>query len=113
MCRRFHTDINEARLLSTLVGPATDLLETVPPPGADVDAWVEAHPEKIIRVQTGSVVLLKGALWEHPSPNAADLEDNKRLVHAAWHRSPPMEEDDAFRLLFRMDPISSLDLALP
>lgn len=103
MCRRFHTDINEARLLYTLTGPGTEFLDRDPPPGQDVAEWAEAHPQRIRKAPAGSLLLLKGALW--PS----DTRSAQQAHAAAWHRSPPQDGPDAFRLLFRMEPVSVLE----
>lgn len=103
MCRRFHTDINEARLLYTLTGPGTEFLDMDPPRDQDANEWAEAHPQRIRKAPAGSLLLIKGALW--PS----DARSQDRQHGAAWHRSPPQEGPAAFRLLFRMEPVSVLE----
>jgi hypothetical protein len=92
MCRKFHTDINDLRLLCTYVGPGTLWL---PDEIIDHEA-VKAKRNNIIldksliqQVETGNVVILKGALY--PKANAV------------IHRSPTIEESNEKRLLLRID----------
>ncbi len=94
MCRRFHTDINDLRMICTYVGPGTLWL-----PDAVVDrdalgsnaenSGIVIEEDEIQHVGTGDVAILKGALY----PNA------KAIVH----RSPAIEGDDTPRLLLRVD----------
>lgn len=99
MCRRFHTDINDIRLLCTYSGQGTFWLpeEAVDRAthhhGGDNDEIVK-HPELIQQALEGDVLLLKGALY----PKA------KAIIH----RSPSVEESGENRLLLRIDTNESL-----
>jgi len=96
MCRRFHTDINDLRLLCTYSGPGTLWLtddninlKVVKTRGSKDNIFIEQ--ERIQQANTGAVVLLKGALYPD--------ENTKAVVHC----SPSIEEDAQKRLLLRMD----------
>lgn len=99
MCRRFHTDINELRLLCTYIGPGTLWL-----PDEAVDQKVfhsgGTNEEMLLdttltqQVNTGAVAILKGALYPAASP--------------ILHRSPTIEESKNQRLLLRIDTGESL-----
>lgn len=94
MCSRFHTDINELRLLCTYSGPATLWL---PEEGENRPAYMAGksnkqiiqNPELIQQANTGDVLILKGALY----PNA----------NAVIHRSPAIQKKGEKRLLLRID----------
>ncbi len=94
MCRRFHTDINDLRLLCTYVGPGT---LWVPDEVVDFESFSSKRddpekyldPQQIQRVQTGDVAILKGALYPEAEP--------------ILHRSPAIEEQEEKRLLLRID----------
>lgn len=94
MCRRFHTDINDLRMLCTYVGPGTLWL---PDTVVDREAYLAEGPNtdivqeesQIQQAQTGDVVILKGALYPEATP--------------ILHRSPPVEEKGERRLLLRID----------
>ncbi len=96
MCRRFHTDINDIRMLCTYDGPGTlwltednvnrDALNS----GKDNDLIV-INQKKIQQAKTGSVIILKGATYP------------KEGTKAAVHRSPTIEESGRKRLLLRID----------
>lgn len=94
MCKRFHTDINDLRLLCTYSGQGTYWL---PEEAADRDMHNEggenesivSKPDLIQQTGTGDVLILKGALY----PGAS----------AAIHRSPSIEESNEKRLLLRID----------
>ena len=96
MCSRFHTDMNDLRLLCTYSGPGTvwlsenninrDALETY----GDNETIVKDESQ-INYAKTGSVVLLKGAVYP--------LKGTKAVVH----RSPTIEETGMSRLLLRID----------
>lgn len=96
MCRKFHTDVNYIRMLCTYRGPGTLWLKDE---NINRDALgsrgynhlIVKDESKIEQVETGSVVLLKGAKY----PN----EETK----AAVHRSPTIEESSEKRLLLRID----------
>jgi len=92
MCRKFHTDINDLRLLCTYVGPGTLWL---PDEAIDQQALnagtneLQIEPQHIQQATTGAVVLLKGALYENSNP--------------ILHRSPAVEESGEKRFLLRID----------
>ena len=94
MCRKFHTDINDLRLLCTYSGPGTLWL-----PDETVDAKARQasgsrremiiDPQRIQQAQMGDVVILKGALYPDANP--------------VLHRSPSIEAAGSRRLLLRID----------
>ncbi|MEM6377803.1 MAG: DUF1826 domain-containing protein [Bacteroidota bacterium] len=94
MCRKFHTDVNDIRLLCTYYGPGTVWL---PDEAVNYQALkARKSNEEIVRdqkhiqhVNTGDVVLLKGALYEDANP--------------ILHRSPSNETPGTNRLLLRID----------
>jgi len=94
MCRKFHTDINNLRLLCTYVGPGTLWL---PDEAIDLMALrkggdnqdIVKDPQQIQQVLTGDVVLLKGALYPDANP--------------ILHRSPSIETNGEKRILLRID----------
>ena len=93
MCRKFHTDINTLRLLCTYVGPGTLWLsDEIADQDPDQDF---IHEEDIYQVETGNVLILKGALY----PNAK----------AVMHRSPSIESKGSRRLLLRIDTNETLN----
>lgn len=86
MCPRFHVDQVPVRMVSTYAGAGTEWLAH-----ADVDRGLLgrplngqpdplARPEKIQRLPTGSIALLKGEAWMG--------NENRGLVH----RSPPVTD---------------------
>lgn len=90
MCRKFHSDINDLRLLCTYSGPGTLWLED------NIDVESDKREEsidltKINQADTGSILILKGSIY----PN----EETKPIIH----RSPSIEEDVEKRLLLRID----------
>jgi len=94
MCRKFHTDINDLRLLCTYVGPGTNWIpdeiveDRIPKRGrANLEDFIEQ--QDIEQVSTGDVVILKGALYDDANP--------------IIHRSPIIEENGEKRLLLRID----------
>jgi len=94
MCRKFHTDINDLRLLCTYVGQGTCWLpdeavnQKALKPGSGNQEIVK-NEEQIQQVRTGDVVLLKGALYPKANP--------------ILHRSPSIEKNGEKRLLLRID----------
>ncbi len=94
MCRRFHTDINDLRLLCTYSGQGTYWLpeeaanRTRHHEGGENESIV-VKPKLIQQANTGDVLILKGALY----PEA----------RAIIHRSPSIEESAEKRLLLRID----------
>jgi hypothetical protein len=103
MCRRFHTDMNDLRLLCTYTGPGTLLLPEEAAnrkalgTGGDNDNILRDH-EAIIMAGETDVVVLKGALYP------------KDRTNAAIHRSPTVEETGRTRLLLRIDTNAFLSL---
>jgi len=96
MCRRFHTDVNDLRLLCTYAGPGTlwlpnEAVNEQAIRGHDHHLPIERSPEDVQQVGTGHVAILKGALY--PGDRAA----------ACVHRSPTIEETGERRLLLRID----------
>ncbi len=94
MCRKFHTDINDLRMLCTYIGPGTLWL----PDKAVNHKALQAREnnQKIVKdeqhiqqVDTGDVVILKGALYPEANP--------------ILHRSPAIEAHGERRLLLRID----------
>ncbi|MFK8008025.1 MAG: DUF1826 domain-containing protein [Saprospiraceae bacterium] len=100
MCRKFHTDINDLRLLCTYIGPGTLWL---PDDAIDEKALIRGRgnqeivkdEKQIQQVNTGDVVILKGGLY----PNANPI----------LHRSPTIEETGEMRLLLRIDTNESVN----
>ena len=93
MCRKFHTDINNLRLLCTYYGPGTLWL---PDEAVDHQKLRAKDDEDIVlagwqiqQVKTGNVAILKGALYEQSNP--------------ILHRSPAIEKKGDKRLLLRID----------
>jgi len=98
MCKKFHTDINDLRLLCTYAGPGT---LWVSEDNSNIEKQKRRRQEPSIQeedihqVNTGDVVILKGAL--HPEGNPI------------LHRSPTVEETGEKRLLLRLDTNSSIN----
>lgn len=94
MCRKFHTDINDLRMLCTYVGPGTLWL---PNDAINEKALIKGGGNKKIvkdesqiqQVNTGDVIILKGGLYPDVNP--------------ILHRSPTIEETGEKRLLLRID----------
>jgi hypothetical protein len=96
MCRKFHTDINDLRMLCTYFGPGTLWIKDENVNQQALDSTKEDEPtlydeSNIERVQEGAVVILKGALY--PS----------KKTNAIVHRSPNIEKNGEQRLLLRID----------
>lgn len=96
MCRRFHTDVNDVRLLCTYAGPGTlwltdDNVDRRALDGYDGNEHIVRNEDKIQRAATGAVVLLKGVIYPQEQTNAV------------VHRSPTIEESGQKRLLLRID----------
>ena len=96
MCRRFHTDANDVRMLCTYSGPGTLWLTE---DNVNRDAFnsrggndcIVLDEHRIQQAETGSVLVLKGAIYPQ--------EGTKAVVH----RSPTIEESGENRLLLRVD----------
>ncbi len=80
-CRKFHRDVVRARLICTYSGPGTEYGVAAP----------NHTPETVSRVPTGCPVLLKGKQWPRSAPQTV------------LHRSPPVEEIGAARLVVVID----------
>lgn len=94
MCRKFHTDVNDLRMLCSYVGPGTLWL---PEEAIELNAKkAKASNQEIViddrfiqQAGTGDVVILKGALYPEGNP--------------ILHRSPTIEAAGETRLLLRID----------
>lgn len=94
MCSRFHTDINDLRLLCTYIGPGTLWL---PDEAIDHEAsHVRGKKQELVideqqiqQASTGDIVILKGALFPEANP--------------ILHQSPTIEKTGGKRLLLRID----------
>lgn len=96
MCRKFHTDMNDLRLLSTYAGAATiwlpdDAVNRTALLNIGADHSTAVHPKLEQHAKTGDVLLLKGAIYPK--------DGTKALIH----RSPSIEESGEYRLLLRID----------
>lgn len=96
MCRKFHTDVNDLRLLCTYSGPGTlwltdDNINLKAFRPGNEDESIALNESEIQQANTGSVVILKGAIYP----------DEKS--EAVVHRSPTIEETGEQRLLLRID----------
>lgn len=94
MCKQFHTDINDLRLLCTYWGKGTMWAAEAK---GDRDAFliqekgghVNPHPDSIRQADAGDILILKGALYPNGQP--------------VIHKSPAIESAGGVRLLFRID----------
>jgi len=96
MCRKFHTDINDLRLLCSYVGQGTlwlpeEAINRKTLDKSDNNDSIVKDKDLIQQVRTGDVALLKGAIYD------------KIGTKAVMHRSPPIEEIGETRLLLRID----------
>ncbi|PWL27141.1 MAG: hypothetical protein DCO96_12450 [Fluviicola sp. XM-24bin1] len=96
MCRRFHSDMNDLRMLCTYAGPGTLWLkddninrDALNQRGEDVN--IVKNETEIQQLKTGAAVILKGAMYA------------KDGTKAAVHKSPPVEETGEKRLMLRID----------
>lgn len=94
MCRLFHTDANELRLLCTYWGAGTQWVDNnnIRPITACANTNESRIKDlsKVFSVKPYDVAILKGALHDQLATNAI------------MHRSPPLEEGES-RLLLRLD----------
>ncbi|MEM7161203.1 MAG: DUF1826 domain-containing protein [Bacteroidota bacterium] len=100
MCRKFHTDINDLRLLCTYYGPGTLWI-----PDECIDQQVLQKnngrgdilvaEKDIQQASIGDVLIMKGALYPDANP--------------LMHRSPPIEDQATSRLLLRIDTNEMMD----
>lgn len=96
MCRKFHTDINDLRLLCTYSGPGTlwlpdEYVNREALNSCGDNECIITDESKIQQANTGDVVILKGAVYP------------KSGTKACVHRSPTIEETGETRLLLRID----------
>ncbi|MEL6253362.1 MAG: DUF1826 domain-containing protein [Bacteroidota bacterium] len=96
MCRKFHTDVNDIRMLCTYSGPGTLWLteDNINRNGLGTpegNASIVIDEGKIQQAKTGAAILLKGAIYP------------KEGTKAVVHRSPTIEESGERRLLLRVD----------
>jgi len=96
MCRRFHTDINDLRLLCTYDGPGTlwlteDNVNRKALNSRDENHTIVIDKNEIQQAKKGALVILKGAVYP--------IQGTKAVVH----RSPTIEESGETRLLLRID----------
>lgn len=102
MCRRFHTDVNDVRMLCTYSGPGTlwltddNINQEALRNNAD-NTHIVLKEKKIQKAKTGAVILLKGAMYP------------QEKVKAIVHRSPTIEESGEKRLLLRVDTNNTLN----
>ena len=82
MCRKFHADYNQLRLLCTYVGSGTLWLPD------DTQKNIISE-ENIQHIKTGHIAILKGKLYPNANP--------------VFHRSPKIETLNEKRLLLRVD----------
>lgn len=96
MCRKFHTDINELRMLCTYSGPGTlwltdENINRTALNSIGNKQSIVIDENQVRQVETGAVAILKGAIY--PQSNSK----------AVVHRSPTIEESGSTRLLLRID----------
>ncbi len=96
MCRRFHTDVNDLRLLCTYIGEGTLWLPEENLNRNALDSMKDneniVKDESMIgKVSSGDVAILKGCIYP--------AEGTRAVVH----RSPTIEESGRERLLLRID----------
>lgn len=96
MCRKFHTDMNDLRLLCTYSGQGTVWLPEEAVVRESLSARGEndsivADAELIQQASSGDVLILKGAVYP------------KKGTKAIVHRSPTIEEFAEERILLRID----------
>jgi len=96
MCRRFHTDINDLRLLCTYSGQGTlwipeEFVNREALNSCGDNECILRDASQVQQVPTGSVAIIKGAIYP------------KEGTKACVHRSPSIEESGETRLLLRID----------
>ena len=101
MCRRFHTDINDLRMLCTYLGKGTlwiseENLDYKELAMQSKEKEFNPDPQHIRYAQAGEVLILKGALY----PNG----------NAVMHRSPAIEDEGGTRLMLRIDTNRSISI---
>ncbi|MBV6644052.1 MAG: DUF1826 domain-containing protein [Cyclobacteriaceae bacterium] len=96
MCRKFHTDINDLRMLCTYEGPGTlwlteDNVNQAMDNCGEAEECLVIDESRIQQANTGTVVILKGAIYP------------KKGTKPILHRSPTIEENSEKRVLLRID----------
>ena len=96
MCRKFHMDNNDLRLLCTYSGPGTlwlkeNNLNRIALESRQGNESIIINKTNIDQAETGSVIILKGAKY------------SEEASHGVVHRSPTIEENGGKRLLLRID----------
>jgi hypothetical protein len=96
MCRKFHTDVNQLRMLCTYSGQGTlwlteDNINQRALSARGMDIPIALNEDEIRQANTGAVLVLKGAIYP------------KEGSSAVVHRSPTIEETGERRLLLRID----------
>lgn len=96
MCKRFHADFNDLRLLCTYSGQGTmwlpeEILDRRALDGCKDNDVIVKDKSKVQQVSAGDLVILKGATYPK--------DGTKAIVH----RSPSIEEFNERRLLLRID----------
>lgn len=103
MCRKFHADVNDLRMLCTYSGEGTlwlteDNINRKALSAHSDNKSIVIDNKKIKQVKTGAVVILKGAIYPQTG------------TKAIIHRSPTIEETGIKRLLLRIDTNQFLNL---
>lgn len=103
MCRKFHTDVNDLRMLCTYSGPGTlwltnDNIDHQAMSRNEDNEQVILDESKVQQAKTGAAIILKGAIYPYGKPEAV------------VHRSPTIEESGESRLLLRIDTNANLNL---
>jgi hypothetical protein len=96
MCRRFHCDMNELRLLCTYVGKGTlwvpdEAVNRAALQALEDDSKIVSDKNLIQQASSGEVLILKGALY--------GSQGTKAIVH----KSPEIERKKEQRLVLRID----------
>ena len=96
MCLKFHTDVNDLRMLCTYKGSSTLWLTEDNVNRKELNAYsdneaIVYNPEEIQQTQTGAVIILKGSKYKNGT------------IKAVVHRSPTIENKNEKRLLLRID----------
>ena len=96
MCRKFHSDVNDLRMLCTYSGPGTLWLKEDNINRKALEAYksneaIVIDENTIQQVDTGAVTILKGSKYAG------------KTTKAVVHRSPTIEEKSQKRLLLRID----------
>lgn len=96
MCRKFHTDINDLRMLCTYSGSGTlwltdDNVNRKALTTYQDNQSIVIDKNRIEQAKTGAIIVLKGAKYP------------KEVTKAVVHRSPTIEDSGEKRLLLRID----------